>query len=86
MNKENNEIGKATATSEEDSYSALEYESLRDNALEMARVLREIDFELKTAAMTDMREECGYSPQMLLANLCKIMYSCYANFKDKTAF
>lgn len=71
---------------QEKAYTALEYESLRDNALEMARVLREIDHELKTAAMTNMREECGYPPQMLLANLCKIMYSCYVNFNDKTQF
>lgn len=67
----------------EDVVSTLHYESMRDNALEMARVLRAIDSELRVAAMTDLREDCGYPPNMLLANLCKIMYSCYVNFKDK---
>lgn len=64
----------------EKEYTALEYESMRDDAMEMARVLREIDKELRDAAMTDLREDCGYPPKMLLANLCKIMYSCYVNF------
>ena len=68
----------------EDVVSTLHYESMRDNALEMARVLRAIDSELRDAAMTDLREDCGYPPKMLLANLCRIMYSCYVNFKDKT--
>ena len=67
----------------QDVVSTLHYESMRDNALEMARVLRAIDSELRVAAMTDLREDCGYPPKMLLANLCKIMYSCYVNFKDK---
>ena len=68
----------------EDVVSTLHYESMRDNACEMARVLRAIDSELRDAAMTDLREDCGYPPKMLLANLCRIMYSCSVNFKDKT--
>lgn len=68
----------------EDVVSTLHYESMRDNALEMARVLRAIDSELRDAAITGLREDNGYSPRLLLANLCEIMYSCYVNFKDKT--
>lgn len=74
MKKDKNSMHKS-----EDVVSTLEYESMRDNAMEMARVLREIDRELHDAAMTDLREDCGYPPKMLLANLCKIMYSCYVN-------
>ena len=76
LKKAENTIINASVAKE---YIAIEYESLRDDAMEMARVLREIDRELHIAAMSDLKEDCGYSPKTLLANLCKIMYSCYVN-------
>lgn len=64
-------------------YTALEYESMRDNALEMARVLREIDTELRYAAEFEGDHEGGYHAEDLLPKLCKIMYSCYVDFNHE---
>ena len=58
-------------TSEE----TLNYESLRDKALDMAWTLRQIDRELHSAAQCEGDYPGGYPSKDLLPNLCKIMYS-----------
>lgn len=54
---------------------ALQYESLRDKALDMAWTLRKIDEELEMAAQCEGDYPGGYPPEKLLPNLCKIMYA-----------
>lgn len=58
-------------TSEE----TLNYESLRDKALDMAWTLRKIDRELHNAAQCEGDYPGGYPSKELLPNLCKIMYA-----------
>ena len=58
-------------TSEE----TLNYESLRDKALDMAWTLRRIDRELHHAAQCEGDYPGGYPSKDLLPNLCKIMYA-----------
>ncbi len=58
-------------TSEE----TLNYESLRDKALDMAWTLRKIDRELHSAAQCEGDCPGGYPSDELLSNLCKIMYA-----------
>ena len=58
-------------TSEE----TLNYESLRDKALDMAWTLRKIDMELHNAAQCEGDYPGGYPSENLLPNLCKIMYA-----------
>jgi len=53
-------------------YSELEYESLRDEALSMANTLNEIEKEAHYCAMCDGREDCGYSAKQLLKEICYI--------------
>ena len=55
--------------------SELEYESLYDEAREMALTLRAIDRELRDAATCEGDYDGGYPPDRLLPNLCKIMYA-----------
>ena len=55
--------------------SELQYESLYDEAREMALTLRAIDRELRDAATCEGLYEGGYPPERLLPNLCKIMYA-----------
>lgn len=55
--------------------SELEYESLYDEAREMALTLRAIDRELRDAATCEGDYDGGYPPGRLLPNLCKIMYA-----------
>lgn len=58
-----------------DVVSALEYESVFDNTLDMARTLQQIDAELNMAAMCEGDYPGGYRSEDLLPALCKIMYS-----------
>ena len=60
--------------------TALEYESLFDEALNMARDLKEIEKEVHDCALCDGREECGYSSKMLLE---KLSYILFKSFGDK---
>lgn len=60
-----------------DCKSELEYESLRDKAMDMAWVLRRIDRELHDAAQCEGDYPGGYPSERLLPNLCKIMYSSH---------
>lgn len=53
----------------------LEYESLYDEAREMALQLEAIDRELRDAATCWGDHTGGYPPDRLLSNLCRIMYS-----------
>lgn len=55
--------------------SKLQYESLRDKALDMAWTLRKIDRELQDAAQCEGDYPGGYPSEKLLPNLCKIMYA-----------
>ena len=66
-------------TSEE----TLNYESLRDKALDMAWTLRKIDRELHSAAQCEGDYPGGYPADKLLPNLCKIMYANLGNFNDE---
>ena len=62
----------------------LNYESLRDKALDMAWTLRKIDRELHNAAQCEGDYPGGYPSEKLLPNLCKIMYASkgYHNSDD----
>ena len=62
----------------------LNYESLRDKALDMAWTLRKIDRELRNAAQCEGDYPGGYPSEELLPNLCKIMYASggYHNSDD----
>lgn len=62
--------------------SALEYESLFDDARNMAFTLRKIDQELRIAAQCEGDHPGGYPLSRLLPELCKIMYSNIGNFKS----
>ena len=53
----------------------LKYESLYDEAREMALTLRAIDRELRDAATCEGDYPGGYPPKELLPNLCRIMYA-----------
>jgi len=53
-------------------YTELEYESLRDEAWNMAHTLQDIEKEVKDCAFCDGKEECGYSAKQLLKELCYI--------------
>lgn len=77
---------RAKSKHKEDVVSQLCYEGLRDEALEMARVLREIDDELIEAAQFEGDHVGGYPAKDLLPKLCKIMYSCYVNFRHDKFF
>ena len=55
-------------------YTELEYESLRDEALDMARDLQAIEKEVHDCALCDGREDCGYSAKMLLEKLSYILF------------
>ena len=59
------------------------YQSLFDDARNMADTLRKIDRELINAAQCEGDYPGGYPLDELLANLCKIMYANLGNFKDK---
>ena len=61
----------------ENAVSALEYESLFDEALNMARDLKEIEKEVHDCALCDGREECGYSSKMLLEKLSYILFKSF---------
>ena len=53
----------------------LVYQSLFDEALNMAYTLQEIDQELHLAAQCEGDYPGGYPPEKLLPQLCKIMYA-----------
>ena len=59
------------------------YQHVYDDARNMADTLRKIDRELAFAAQCEGDYLGGYPAEKLLPNLCKIMYSCIANYKDK---
>ena len=53
----------------------LVYQSLFDEALNMAYTLQEIDQELRHAAQCEGDYPGGYPSEKLLPQLCKIMYA-----------
>ena len=59
------------------------YQSLFDDARNMADTLKKIDRELTNAAQCEGNYPGGYPIDMLLPNLCKIMYANLGNFNDK---
>lgn len=59
------------------------YQSLFDDARNMADTLRKIDAELAMAAQCKGDYPGGYPPKRLLPNLCEIMYSCTGNYNDE---
>ena len=63
--------------------SALAFESLFDDARNMADTLRKIDRELSDAAQCEGDYPGGYPSNRLLPNLCKIMYSCIGNYNSE---
>ena len=58
-----------------DKVDALAYESIFDDALDMARTLKQIDAELNMAAMCEGDYPGGYPSEDLLPALCKLMYA-----------
>ena len=63
----------------EERSQSFSYDMLFDDACKMADILKRIDMELAHAA----QYEDTYKGYMLLLNLCKIMYSCKADYKNK---
>lgn len=63
--------------------SELAFESLFDDARNMADTLRKIDRELSDAAQCEGDYPGGYPSNRLLPNLCKIMYSCIGNYNSE---
>lgn len=59
------------------------YQSLFDDARNMADTLKKIDKELVNAAQCEGDYPGGYPVDKLLPNLCKIMYANLGNFNDK---
>lgn len=59
------------------------YQSLFDDARNMADILRKIDRELADAAQCEGDYPGGYPAEKLLPNLCKIMYACKADYNNK---
>ena len=59
------------------------YQSLFDDARNMADTLRKIDQELADAAQCEGDYPDGYPTDRLLPNLCKIMYANLGNFNDE---
>ena len=57
-----------------DTVSALAYESVYNDALDMATTLQRIDKELNDAAMCEGNYPGSYPNERLLPELCKIMY------------
>ena len=55
--------------------SNLAYQSLFDEAMNMAHTLQDIDAELRMAAQCEGDYPGGYPPKELLPSLCKIMYA-----------
>ena len=56
------------------------FESVFDDARNMATTLRRIDQELSDAARA---EGAGYPAEQLLPRLCKIMYACSGNYNNE---
>lgn len=67
----------------QDSVPGICYQSLFDDARNMADTLRKIDAELTTAAQCKGDYPGGYPAEKLLPNLCEIMYSCTGNYNDE---
>ena len=59
------------------------YQSLFDDARNMAATLKKIDQELTDAAQCEGDYPGGYPTDRLLPNLCKIMYANLGNFNDE---
>lgn len=59
------------------------YQSLFDDARNMARTLRKIDEELAMAARCEGDYQGGYPSSQVLPNLCKIMYACLGNYNNE---
>lgn len=66
----------------DESYS-LAYNSLFDEAYNMACTLKRIDDELREAARCEGDYPGGYPPSDLLPNLCKIMYADHEYWKNE---
>ena len=63
--------------------SNLEYESLFDEAMNMAHTLQDIDRELHLAAQCEGSHDGGYPLEKLLPSLCKIMYADFGYWKSE---
>lgn len=62
----------------------LNYQSIYDEALEMASTLNEIEKETHDCAMCGGREDCGYSTDTYLSKICRILYSSIGyHYSDK---
>ena len=59
------------------------YQSLFDDARNMADTLKKIDRELANAAQCEGDYPGGYQADRLLPNLCKIMYACLVDYKNE---
>ena len=59
------------------------YQSLFDDARNMADTLKKIDRELANAAQCEGDYPGGYQVDRLLPNLCKIMYACLVDYKNE---
>lgn len=66
---------KKNKAEQDDVVSNLCYQSLFDEALNMAYTLQDIDAELRLAAQCEGDYPGGYPPEKLLPQLCKIMYA-----------
>ena len=63
--------------------SHIEYESLFDEAMDMARDLQDIEHEVKLCAYCDGREDCGYSAKALLEKLSYILFKSIGYHKSE---
>lgn len=61
----------------------LEFESVFDDARNMAATLRRIDRELSEAAQCEGDYPGGYPSGKLLPQICKIMYACIGNYNSE---
>ena len=66
-----------------DDVSNIEYQSIFDEALSMARTLQDIDNELRLAAQCEGDYPGGYPSNELLPKLCKIMYADFGYWKSE---
>jgi len=57
------------------------YQSIYDEAYNMARTLQDIDQELTMAAQCEGDHPGGYPSERLLPNMCKIMYRDFGYYK-----
>ena len=76
-------IGPKAVDIEQEMVPNICYQSLFDDARNMADTLRKIDAELAIAAQCKGDYPGGYPPERLLPNLCEIMYSCIGSYNNE---